>query len=160
MLMRFGLQMNIDPQYSNLNWYGRGPWENYNDRKNAALINTYRANAAELWHPYIRPQETAHFTDVRRASFLNTANKGIEIQQWNAPFEFNSYPFADDDLYAGDTKKQMHGLELQPRDFINLHIDKMQMGVGGITSWGALPLEKYRMPYQDYEFSFLIQVKN
>ncbi len=160
MLMRFGLQMNINSEYSSLNWYGRGPWENYNDRKNAALINTYKANAGELWHPYIRPQETAHFTDVRRASFLNKANKGIEIQQWNAPFEFNSYPFEDDDLYAGETKKQMHGLELEPKDFINLHIDKAQMGVGGIDSWGALPLEKYRLPYQDYEFSFLIQVKN
>ncbi len=160
MLMRFGMQMNINSQYNKLNWYGRGPWENYQDRKTSTLINSYTANAAELWHPYIRPQETAHFVDVRRASFLNTANKGIEIQQWDASFEFNSYPFADEDLYGGETKKQLHGGELEPRDFINLHIDKAQMGVGGINSWGTLPLEKYRLPYQDYEFSFLIQVKN
>lgn len=108
-LMRFGLQMNINSEYSSLNWYGRGPWENYNDRKNAALINTYKANAGELWYPYIRPQETAHFTDVRRASFLNKANKGIEIQQWNAPW--NSTAIHLRMMTCMPVKqKQMHGL--------------------------------------------------
>lgn len=158
MLMRFGMQMNINKEFDHLTWYGRGPWENYSDRKASSLINTYTANAGELWHPYIRPQETAHFTDVRHASFLNAANKGIEIQQWDSAFEFNSYPFADDDLYGGETKKQLHGLELEPKDFLNLHIDKVQMGLGGINSWGVLPLQKYRLPYQDYEFSFLIKI--
>jgi beta-galactosidase len=158
MLMRFGMQMNIDKQFDKLTWYGRGPWENYIDRKSSSLINTYMANAAEVWHPYIRPQETAHFTDVRHASFLNFANKGIEIQQWDSAFEFNSYPFADDDLYAGEVKKQMHGLELEPRDFLNLHIDKVQMGLGGINSWGSLPLQQYRLPYGNYEFRFLIKI--
>ena len=160
MLMRFGMQMDISRRFDNLNWYGRGPWENYIDRKNSALINTYTANASELWHPYIRPQETAHFTDVRRASFLNAAKTGIEIAQWDSAFEFNSYPFADDDLYGGETKKQMHGLELELKDFLNIHIDKVQMGLGGIDSWGSLPLQKYWLPYQDYEFSFLIKIKN
>ncbi len=160
MLMRFGMQMNIDQPFSKLNWYGRGPWENYADRKASSLINTYMANAGALWHPYIRPQETGHFTDVRKASFLNTQNKGLVIQEWDAPFEFNSYPFDDDDLYAGETKQQMHGLELEPRNFLNIHIDKVQMGLGGINSWGVLPLEKYRLPYQDYSFSFLIEIVN
>jgi beta-galactosidase len=160
MLMRFGLQMNIDQQFSNLTWYGRGPWENYSDRKSSSLISTYTADAASLWHPYIRPQETAHFTDVRKASFLNAQNKGLVIQQWDVPFEFNSYPFDDDDLYAGETKKQEHGLELEPKNFLNIHIDKAQLGVGGINSWGVLPLEKYRLPYQDYSFSFLLKVVN
>lgn len=160
MLMRFGMQMEIDRQFDNLNWYGRGPWENYSDRKTSALINSYKANAAEIWHPYIRPQETAHFTDVRNASFLNAAKTGIEIVQWGSPFEFNSYPFAEDDLYDGETKKQMHGLELEPKNFLNIHIDKAQMGLGGIDSWGSLPLQKYWLPYQDYEFSFLIKIKN
>lgn len=160
MLMRFGMQMDINRQFDNLKWFGRGPWENYIDRKNSALINTYTANAADLWHPYIRPQETAHFTDVRNASFLNAAKTGIEIVQWGSAFEFNSYPFADDDLYSGETKKQMHGLELEPRDLLNIHIDKVQMGLGGIDSWGSLPLQKYWLPYQNYEFSFLIKIKN
>lgn len=160
MLMRFGMQMNISKQFNNLNWYGRGPWENYSDRKTSALINSYKADAGALWHPYIRPQETAHFTDVRYASFLDAAGKGIRIEGLLDPFEFNSYPFAEEDLYGGDEKKQFHGLELQPRDYLNIHIDKAQMGVGGITSWGALPLEKYRMPYQDYSFGFIIKVIN
>lgn len=160
MLMRFGMQMMIEEQYNQLNWYGRGPWENYIDRKQSSLIGNYSANATQLWHPYIRPQETAHFTDVRQAVFLNAQNKGLNILQLDAPFEFNSYPFADEDLYGGNEKKQFHGLELVPKNFINVHIDKVQMGLGGTNSWGALPLEKSRLPYQDYSFSFLLKVVN
>ncbi len=158
MLMRFGMQLAIDEEFNQLSWYGRGPWENYADRKWSSLINTYHADAAKLWHPYIRPQETAHFTEVRDASFLNAAGKGIEIQEWGGPFEFNSYPFSDDDLYGGEVKTQLHGLELEPRNFLNLHIDKVQMGLGGINSWGSLPLPPYRLPYQDYDLSFLVKL--
>jgi beta-galactosidase len=160
MLMRFGMQAKLIPEYETVNWFGRGPMENYSDRKNAALIGNYQAYSNSLWHSYIRPQETAHFTDTKWLRLNNRSGGQLQISNSNKLFEFNLYPFNDDDLYSGPVKLQKHGLELEPRPFLNLHIDAVQMGLGGITSWGTLPLEQYRLPYHgNYQLDFILKIK-
>ncbi|MBK8721593.1 MAG: hypothetical protein IPL95_04790 [Saprospiraceae bacterium] len=121
------------------------------------MINNYSANVKDMWHPYIRPQETAHYTDV---SSLNVQSNDTKFVITGFPFEFNIYPFTDDDLYSGPQKQQFHGLELKPRDFNTLHLDYGMMGLGGIDSWGTWPMEKYRLPANKiYNFYINLDIK-
>jgi len=157
MLPRFGLVFSVPKIIDNIRWFGRGPWENYCDRKESALINNYSAKISNLWHPYIRPQETAHFTDVEIMELSSNDDKIIFNSSFEF-FEFNAYPFLDTDLYSGPKKQQFHGLELKPRPFNTIHLDAKMMGVGGINSWGALPLEQYTLPAKD-NYNFSIQIE-
>ncbi|MUH37264.1 DUF4981 domain-containing protein [Zobellia amurskyensis] len=153
---RFGNNFIIDPAYDNVSWYGRGPHENYQDRKTSALVGVYNAKVKDLYFEYIRPQENGYRTDIRTVSFLNAEGKGIEV---SAPklFGFSAHNQYNSDFDEGMEKKQRHTYDIPQRDLININIDYSQMGVGGDNSWGLLPHEAYQIKPDNLSFSFMIQ---
>ena len=154
-LLRFGMRMRMPAAYDCIDYYGRGPWENYADRKDGALVGRYRQTVDEQFYPYIRPQETGTKSDVRRWRQHDIAGRGVEITA-SEPFSASALHYAQEALDEGLTKQQGHSQEIEPDDAVWLCIDKAQYGLGCIDSWGALPLREYRMPYGNYEFLFRI----
>ena len=129
--------------------------ENYKDRKDNTLIGIYNQTVTEQFYPYIRPQETGTKTDIRWWHMTDATGRGIEVVS-EEPFSASALHYTIESLDEGVAKHQMHSPEVEEADLTNLLIDKVQMGLGCITSWGTLPLEQYRLPYQDYEFTFII----
>ena len=154
-LLRFGMRMRMPAAYDRIDYYGRGPWENYADRKDGALVGRYRQTVDEQFYPYIRPQETGTKSDVRRWRQHDIAGRGVEITA-SEPFSASALHYAQEALDEGLTKQQGHSQEIEPDDAVWLCIDKAQSGLGCVHSWGALPLREYRLPYGNYEFLFRI----
>lgn len=159
-LPRFGMRMQLPSQYENLTWYGRGPWENYSDRKTASFIGLYNSHVDSqyTWN-YIRPQEAGYKTDVRWVTLTNDEGKGIQIQGLQ-PICFSAINQSTEDLDPGLTKKQQHPTDLKPRREVYLHIDLLQRGVGGDNSWGALPHQQYRLLDKKYSYSYIVRLLN
>ncbi|WP_207421315.1 glycoside hydrolase family 2 TIM barrel-domain containing protein [Desertivirga brevis] len=155
---RFGMRMELPSEYSNLSYYGRGPWENYSDRKTSAFIGVYRDDVKNqfTWN-YIRPQESGYKTDVRWLSLTNTAGEGITIYGAQ-PICFSATNVRTEDLDPGLTKKQQHPTDIKPRNEVYLNIDLRQRGVGGDNSWGALPHQQYRLQEKKYTYSYIISL--
>ncbi|MFK2463761.1 glycoside hydrolase family 2 TIM barrel-domain containing protein [Bacteroides fragilis] len=154
-MFRFGMQMQMPENFNEVEYYGRGPVENYADRNHSTLIGKYRQTVAEQFYPYIRPQETGTKTDLRWWRVLNISGNGLQFVG-DAPFSASALNYSIESLDDGVQKDQRHSPEVAKAPFTNLCIDKVQMGLGCVNSWGTLPLEKYRVPYQDYEFSFIL----
>lgn len=154
-MFRFGMQMQMPENFNEVEYYGRGPVENYADRNHSTLIGKYRQTVAEQFYPYIRPQETGTKTDLRWWRVLNISGNGLQFAG-DAPFSASALNYSIESLDDGVQKDQRHSPEVAKAPFTNLCIDKVQMGLGCVNSWGTLPLEKYRVPYQDYEFSFIL----
>ena len=154
-MFRFGMQMQMPENFNEVEYYGRGPVENYADRNHSTLIGKYRQRVAEQFYPYIRPQETGTKTDLRWWRVLNISGNGLQFVG-DAPFSASALNYSIESLDDGVQKDQRHSPEVAKAPFTNLCIDKVQMGLGCVNSWGTLPLEKYRVPYQDYEFSFIL----
>lgn len=156
-MFRFGMQMQMPEDLNYSTFYGRGPIENYADRKNSAFIGLYSLSAEEQAYPYIRPQETGLKSDIRWWMQTDKRGKGLSIIS-DAPFYASALNYSIDSLDDGVKKDQRHFGDVDPVDYTNVCIDKAHTGIGGVTSWGrkALALEKYRIPYGDYEFSFIL----
>ena len=154
-MFRFGMQMQMPENFNEVEYYGRVPVENYADRNHSTLIGKYRQTVAEQFYPYIRPQETGTKTDLRWWRVLNISGNGLQFVG-DAPFSASALNYSIESLDDGVQKDQRHSPEVAKAPFTNLCIDKVQMGLGCVNSWGTLPLEKYRVPYQDYEFSFIL----
>lgn len=152
-LYRFGVQMPMPMEFDEIEFYGRGPGENYVDRNNSADLGIYRQKVADQFYPYIRPQETGNKTDIRVWRQLNKGGYGLEIVG-AAPFSASAINYTIESLDDGVEKRQSHSELVEKADFTNLLLDKAQMGLGCIDSWGARPLEQYRLPYGDYKFIF------
>ena len=159
-LPRFGMRMELPAEYSNLSYYGRGPWENYDDRNTAAFLGIYKDQVANqfTWN-YIRPQESGYKTDVRWLSLTNNQGEGITIEGLQ-PICFSATNVRTEDIDPGLTKKQQHATDIKPRNEVYLNIDLKQRGVGGDNSWGALPHNKYRLLEKKYSYSYIIKVKD
>ncbi|CAN5782710.1 glycoside hydrolase family 2 TIM barrel-domain containing protein [soil metagenome] len=155
-LPRFGMRMILGPQFSNLNYYGRGPLENYSDRNTASFIGLYSDDVKNqfTWN-YIRPQESGYKTDTRWLSLTNDKGAGIMIEGIQ-PICFSATDIATEDLDPGLTKKQQHLTEVKKRNLVFLQVDLNQRGVGGDNSWGALPHDPYRMLAKKYSYSYII----
>lgn len=153
MLFKFGMEMALPKSFNRLEWYGRGPFESYEDRKTAATMGLYKSTVKEQFHPYIRPQETGNKTDVRWVRLSREDGRSLLVRGAQ-PLNFSALHYHRDDLDSGENKGQQHSGELKERNGTFVNIDLRQMGVGGNDSWGALPLEKYRLPYQTYEYEF------
>ncbi len=154
---RYGMRLMIPKTFRSIAYYGRGPWENYNDRNTASFISVYNQDLKDQFvSNYIRPQENGYHTDVRWVQFTNENNDGIRITGMQ-PICFSALPYMDEDLDPGLTKKNQHPSDLNERDFISLHIDLKQMGVGGDNSWGALPHESYRLKDKSYSYSYRVE---
>jgi beta-galactosidase len=155
-LFKVGNHLLLPTDFGTIQWYGRGPHESYWDRKSSALVGLYEGSIKSQYHPYIRPQESGNKTDVRWARVRRNDGSGFEIRFIDALLNVNALPYSPDQLYPGETKRQTHSLELKPDEFVHLDIDYQQMGVAGIDSWYSLPLEQYRLPYQNYSYSYRI----
>lgn len=154
-LFRFGMQLQMPADFEMIEYYGRGPVENYSDRNHSTDLGIYRQSVDEQFYPYIRPQETGTKTDIRWWCQQNAAGNGIEIIA-GAPFSVSALHYTIESLDDGDVKDQRHSQEVKKADLTNLLIDKAQMGLGCVNSWGAWPLPQYQLPYRNYEFTFLL----
>lgn len=154
-MFRFGMQLRMPLAFNEIEYYGRGPIENYSDRNHAARLGKYRQTVDEQFYPYIRPQETGTKTDIRWWNMLNIGGNGLQFVA-EAPFSASALNYTIESLDDGSNKDQRHSPEIKKANFTNFCIDKVQTGLACVNSWGAIPLDKYRLPYQDYEFSFIM----
>ncbi|UKM64514.1 DUF4981 domain-containing protein [Flavobacteriaceae bacterium GSB9] len=154
LLPRFGMQMILPKEFGNITYYGRGPFENYCDRKYSAKVGLYEQTVTEQYYPYIRPQETGNKSDVR---WLSLSNNSIDVKiTSNELFNMTALHFLTEDLDGGLEKDQRNAADIQERNLTSLNIDYKQMGLGSIDSWGALPMEKYLLRAKDYSYQFTI----
>jgi len=154
-MFRFGMQMPMPRYFENIEYYGRGPVENYIDRKGNADLAIYRQTVDEQFYSYIRPQENGTKSDIRWWKMLNEAGNGIEVVA-SAPFSASALHYTIESLDDGARKDQRHSPEVEEADLTNLCLDKVQMGLGCVNSWGTIALPEYQIPYGDYEFTFIL----
>lgn len=155
-MFRFGMQMPMPVDFDRIEYYGRGPVENYADRTTAADLGIYNQTVEAQFYPYIRPQENGNKTGIRYWRQINHAGKGIEFVS-DAPFSGSALNYTIESLDEGLEKSQGHSQEVKKADLTNLLIDKVQMGLGCVDSWGAIPRAEYMLPHGDYEFTFLMK---
>lgn len=154
-MFRFGMQMPMPRSFETIEYYGRGPVENYIDRNHSADLGIYRQSVKEQFYSYIRPQENGAKTDIRWWKMLNAAGNGLKIVAAN-PFAASALHYTIESLDEGWSKKQGHSPEVEEADLTNLCIDKVQMGLGCEDSWGRIARPEYQVPYGDYEFTFIL----
>ncbi len=154
---RFGMRLTLPKSYEHIDFYGRGPWENYSDRNTASFIGVYQQKSAEQFvRNYIRPQENGYRTDTRWVEFYDDQKKGIRITGMQ-PICFSALPYTAEDMDPGVTKKQQHPSDLNERKFMSVHIDLNQRGLGGDNSWGAYPHAPYLLTNNGYTYSYMIE---
>ncbi len=154
-LPRYGMDLRMPEGYSQVKWFGRGPQENYCDRNSGAFVGVYESSVDDLFFSYISPQETGTRTDARWIAITDDAGEGLlfvgePLLSWSALY------YTEEDLtqpYRGS----MHPTDLHREDFVNVHLDLKQMGVGGDNSWGARPHPQYMIPPREYGYSYLIK---
>ncbi|WP_417885815.1 glycoside hydrolase family 2 TIM barrel-domain containing protein [Zunongwangia sp.] len=156
-LPRFGMRMQLPAGFDNLEYYGRGPEENYMDRNSAAFIGIYKAQVDNLKMPYIRPQEYGYHTDTRWLKLTDTNGNILSVKGLQ-PLSFSALPIKTEALDPGETKKNQHPTNLRYRDETTLHIDLAQRGLGGDTSWSAYPHSEYRLTGDSYSYSYILKL--
>ncbi len=164
---RFGMQLTMPGDYQSMTWFGRGPFENYEDRKTAAKISLYQAKVKEQISHYSRPQENANKTDVRWLALTNKQGLGL-LAIGDKPLSASAWPYRqqDIDFVAGVDGSESasglvpvtskHGAELKMRELITVNIDDKQMGVGGDTSWGRLVHDAYTIKAVSQQYRFTL----
>lgn len=167
---RVGMRMQLQKKYENMTYFGRGPWENYQDRKASAFIDLYQSKVKNQYVPYVRPQENGYKTDVRWAAFSDNDHsgllvvadnlKGLGISALHMPNE--DFDTTSGISYSGndtlETEYRMdgipkintskHTIDIKEQDLVQLNIDLEQRGLGGDDSWYAKPQEKYQIKGQ------------
>ena len=154
-IFKFGMTMEMAQEFDRVEYYGRGPVENYSDRKSSQFLGIYQSSVADQYFPYIRPQENGNKTDVRWWRVTNAEGKGLEFRS-DVPLSMSSLNYTTADLDEGPNKHNMHAGDLDPRPYTVVHIDKAQYGLACVNSWGATPLEQYKLHYGDYSYRFVI----
>jgi beta-galactosidase len=148
-LPRLGVVLTLKPGFEKLKWFGRGPFENYHDRKRAALVDLYESTVTEQYVPYIMPQEHGNHTDVRWLS-LTRKSEGLLVQA-AGPMEFSVSHYT-----AQDIDSAYHTYDLNPRAEVILNLDYRQCGLG-TGSCGPGPLEQYKIKPGRYSWSYTLQ---
>lgn len=154
-MFRFGMLMQMPYTMEKSNYYGRGPIENYSDRKDCMRIGVYTDDADNQYFPYIRPQESGTKSDIRWWKQTDATGMGLQVKSCT-PFYASAIHFDTEELDDGEEKEQRHSFDLKKSKFTNLFLDSAHMGVGGENSWGAWPLEKYRVHYGNKTFTFTL----
>jgi beta-galactosidase len=158
-MFRYGMQLQMPKEYAQVEYYGRGPIENYIDRNSSEFIGVYQNSVADEYFPYIRPQESGNHTDVRWFRVKDAEGRGLEFYA-SAPIEVSALNFSVADLDDGPSKDKVwgrHSGDLVPEPFTQVLIQQRQMGLGCVNAWGAWPRKEYLVPYQDYDFTFAIR---
>jgi beta-galactosidase len=144
LMPRVGLVLQLAKNFENVRWLGRGPWENYSDRKGSADMGVWRSTATEQYVPYVRPQETGNKEDVRWVELTDAGGNGLKISAVENPFAFSALHFTAQDLAS-----VRHNYELYPRPEIILSLDAKMSGLGN-SSCGPGVLEKFSVPPTNY----------
>lgn len=154
LMPRLGVSLTLQKEYDQMEWFGRGPHENYQDRYTSAFVGLYKGSVWEQYFPYDRPQENGNKIDVRWMTLSNTQGNGLKAV--GAPYlSTSAYMFTTEELSEVDAKKhQRHMSDIQPKDMVTWNIDWKQMGLGGDTSWGAYPHQQYLIPARRMSYSF------
>ena len=158
-MFRYGMQLQMPKEFDAIRYYGRGPVENYIDRNSSEFLGVYGGKVQDEYYPYVRPQESGNHTDVRWFRVMNAQGEGLEFYS-NAPMEASALKFLTEDLDDGpvkDKKIDRHSGDLIERPQTQVHIQKRQMGLGCVNSWGAWPRKEYMVDYKDYDFTFTIR---
>ena len=158
-MFRYGMQLQMPKEFDAISYYGRGPVENYIDRNSSEFLGVYGGKVQDEYYPYVRPQESGNHTDVRWFRVMNAQGEGLEFYS-NAPMEASALKFLTEDLDDGltkDKKIDRHSGDLIERPQTQVHIQKRQMGLGCVNSWGAWPRKEYMVDYKDYDFTFAIR---
>lgn len=180
---RVGLRWRMPASMDRIEYYGRGPVENYRDRKSGAKIGVYNTTAEEMYHPYVRPQENGHRTDTRSLTLADKSGRGLTVVadsviEFNAlrnpvedfdseearqhPYQWSNRSAAEiaerNDAEASMVLRRQHHInDIAPRDFVEVNIDAAHQGVGGYDSWGAWPEERDILrPWNAYRTGFTI----
>jgi beta-galactosidase len=155
-LPRFGMSLVIPGEFENLDWFGRGPHENYQDRKASSIVGVYNSTVSEQYVPYIVPQENGYKTDTRWLLLSDQANRRI-LFRGSPLVSFSALHFSTEDL-TREQRDGAHNIDLVPRKEVFLNIDLAQMGVGGDDSWRSRPLAKYSLPFKNHGYSYIIRI--
>ncbi|MBQ0060520.1 MAG: DUF4981 domain-containing protein [Bacteroidales bacterium] len=155
-MYRYGMKLQMPKAFQKLDYFGRGPIENYIDRQGAAFVGRYSQTVDEQAAlDYIRPQEMGTKTDVREWKVSDASSNGLVFTS-NQLFSASALNYSIETLDDGTDKHQRHSELLQKDNFVTVCIDQTQMGVGCINSWGALPLDEYMIPVGDKDFTFMM----
>ncbi|MBN2590788.1 MAG: DUF4981 domain-containing protein [Sedimentisphaerales bacterium] len=154
LMPKFGMRVKVQESFDRISWYGRGPQENYPDRKTGYMIGLYESKLENFITDYIAPQDNANRCDVRW--FRLTDQNGNKIQVTGLQeLCFRAWPYTEDDL-----EKAKHDYELPVRDFINLNIDLNIHGVGGNDAWGARTMDQYTIDgNKPYSYGFILEYR-
>lgn len=154
---RLGMRMILNPEYDVMTWLGRGPHENYADRKTSSLMGLYTASVWDQFHPYVRAQETSNKTDVRWVALRNLEGEGLLITG-GEPLNVSAWNFPQEDIdYVPFNIERRHGGSIMKKDMVWLNIDHRLMGVGGDTTWGAQVHPQYTITPKEWKYSFILQ---
>ncbi|MFV0505189.1 MAG: glycoside hydrolase family 2 TIM barrel-domain containing protein [Bacteroidales bacterium] len=153
---RFGMKIRISGKYNQFEYYGRGPWENYNDRNSGALLGKYSSKVEDQYFAYTRPQENGYKTDIRWMSLTDNSGVGLKVEGLQ-PLCGSALHFDSTDFDPGLNKKQRHASDMVPQHDIFLNIDLAQCGLGGDNSWGMWPHKQYRLEDKEYLYSFILK---
>jgi beta-galactosidase len=168
-IVRMGMNLIMPRKFDQMAWSGRGPHENYQDRKTSAFVGLYEGSVSDQYYPYIRPQENGNKTDVRWLAIRDQSGNGLFFQgmpllevsaHHNIMEDFESDERTDGRYVDGVRVKNRHTTDVKPRDLTSVNIDYKQMGVGGDNSWGAWTHDKYRLTEKEYSYSFRIKIIN
>lgn len=152
---RYGVCLQLPYSMDKSDFYGRGPIENYADRRDCMRIGKYSVNADEQYFPYIRPQESGTKSDIRLWTQSNSDGHGLTITS-TKPFYASALHYDVAELDEGEQKDQRHSSQLTKSRFTNLFIDSYHEGVGGVNSWGAWPLPDYLVHFGPQTLTFTI----
>ena len=153
MMMRFGMRFSAPSDFDRLKFYGRGPGENYCDRKASTFVGLYDQMVSDQYYPYIRPQESGTHSDLRWWHLSQISGWGVTVSS-DSVFSASALPYTVEALDEGYAKHQTHSPEVEQSEYTEVCIDKLQMGLGCIDSWKTLPHKDYLIPYADYTFRF------
>ncbi len=153
---RIGNNLILDRELDQVEWHGRGPHENYVDRKTSAFVGRYQMEVADLYFPYERPQENGYRTDIREVAFTNMNGQGLKFQATGELLGFNAHHALTGDFDEGEEKIQRHAYHIPTRSLVSVNIDHLQMGVGGDNSWGQRPHDEYMIQPANYTYSYVI----
>lgn len=154
-IFRFGMRFEMPDQFNAVNYFGRGPIENYSDRKLSQPVGQYSQTVEEQFYPYIRPQETGTKSDLRTFDVVNIAGTGLQFSS-DTLFSASALPFTQEQIGPELQKKQFHPTDLQRKQLTAVCIDKAQLGLGCVNSWWSSPIQKYMLPRGDYQFKLTI----
>jgi len=168
---RIGMNLELPKQLSQTEWFGRGPFENYSDRKLAAKVGRYQSSVADHYVPYVRPQENGYKTDVRWVS-LTSSETGLLVRaddligfsvhhnrqgDFIPPAKIAITSEDGPDAQKNEKRINVHVDDIVPGDFVSLNIDYGQMGIGGDDSWGKRTLMRYSLGAKKYQYGFRLR---